>query len=467
MADKGAGGASPLIKSHDVKIQIESVGHGNMRVGNQAFLRSLAHRVSPSSPSHVPSLFRPQWRGGLRCALPEASSPAASVLLRWENTYAEPPSTPSSSLLLSFGFAMLSLLGSSSTQGTALCEPDGLVPPAQSERTSGPNASHSLRQFRDRRPPLPRSDVSPSRHLGSAVMASGLIPRGSRCFPASPTLPRKRQISYLSTMDDLNNAIEMQKNWTSGPIKFSAATSMSNDAPMIVDLTETLDKSKNNPKAGKRNDTNCYWLPSTLNKNDEETVAEVKSIFVNACKSAGCKVGGQYEKKLNSIVFECNRSKFINRENNLKQSRDAYEKRLKKLGVSEEEKPFVQREKRTSKPIKGRAGFDTQCKFRFSAFWDEQSGRWYIPKEQKGCRDHAGHMREVPSNIRVSSKFLGTREQRQNRREVRREPIVPRTKPIPTCNATCHRLEIPMSSRSRQFGRGDRRRSRYPSTGPF
>ncbi|EJK56484.1 hypothetical protein THAOC_23617 [Thalassiosira oceanica] len=92
----------------------------------------------------------------------------------------------------------------------------------------------------------------------------------------------------------------------------------------------------------------------------------------------------------------------------------SYEKRIATLGVSEQEKPFIRRGKRSSKPIEGRDGFDTKCKFRFSVYWDQDSMRWYVPKEQQGCLQHAGHMREDPLNIRLNSKFLGTKEQRQN-----------------------------------------------------
>ncbi|EJK47797.1 hypothetical protein THAOC_33464, partial [Thalassiosira oceanica] len=137
-------------------------------------------------------------------------------------------------------------------------------------------------------------------------------------------------------------------------------SSKSNDAPMTVDLAKTMEKRpKNKPRKGKRNDTTCYWLMSCLNKNDRETVSEVKSIFINACKSAGFKVGGEYEPRHESIVFECNRSKFINRDKSLQQSRMSYEKRIATLGVSEQEKPFIRRGKRSSKPIEGRDGFDT------------------------------------------------------------------------------------------------------------
>ncbi|EJK51272.1 hypothetical protein THAOC_29570 [Thalassiosira oceanica] len=171
----------------------------------------------------------------------------------------------------------MSLLVSSSAARVS-CQPDSLPPDAKSTSKSG--HSSTLRQFLDNRPQLPRSDVSPSRNLSRAVMASGLIPRDSQCLPASPypnQSNRKRKLSYLTTMDNLCNVIESQKHWTSG-----------------------------------------------------------------------------------------------------------------------------------------RDGFDTKCKFRFSVYWDQDSMRWYVPKEQQGCLQHAGHMREDPLNIRLNSKFLGTKEQRQN-----------------------------------------------------
>lgn len=379
---------------------------GNMRVAHA--VRSLANRVSPSPPPHVSPRPLRLSKSSLRYAFPAASA------LRGEHSYSNPPSTEHSPLILSFAIAGMSLLVSSSAARVS-CQPDSLPPDAKSTSKSG--HSSTLRQFLDNRPQLPRSDVSPSRNLSHAVMASGLIPRDSQCLPASPyptQSNRKRKLSYLTTMDNLCNVIESQKHWTSGPIHFTSASSKSNDAPMTVDLAKTMEKGKNKPRKGKRNDTTCYWLMSCLNKNDRETVSEVKSIFINACKSAGFKVGGEYEPRHESIVFECNRSKFINRDKSLQQSRISYEKRIATLGVSEQEKPFIRRGKRSSKPIEGRDGFDTKCKFRFSVYWDQDSMRWYVPKEQQGCLQHAGHMREDPLNIRLNSKFLGTKEQRQN-----------------------------------------------------
>ena len=213
-------------------------------MGVRRALHSLAKRPAPAPPQ-IPPLSRPLMVGGsLRCA-----KQAASVM-HTDNAYTDPTSCPP---LLSFGIAALSLWGASSDKGCAACQPDCVSPSAQSERTSASEVS-SLKQYMDSRPQLSRSGLSPTRNLRSAVMATGLIPRGSQCLPAPPSSnsSRKRNLSYLSTLDNLGNTIELQKNWTSGPIEFIAASSKSNDAPMVVDLAKTLGRGKNNPRVGKR-----------------------------------------------------------------------------------------------------------------------------------------------------------------------------------------------------------------------
>ncbi|EJK62021.1 hypothetical protein THAOC_17386 [Thalassiosira oceanica] len=176
-----------------------------MRVAH--VVRSLANRVSPSPPPHVSPRPLPLSKSSLRYAFPAASD------LWGEHSYSNPPSTEHSPLMLPFAIAGMSLLVSSSAARVS-CQPDSLPPDAKSPSKSG--HSSTLRQFLDNRPQLPRSDVSPSRNLSHAVMASGLIPRDSQCLPASPyptQSNRKRKLSYLTTMDNLCNVIESQKHW--------------------------------------------------------------------------------------------------------------------------------------------------------------------------------------------------------------------------------------------------------------
>ena len=77
-------------------------------------------------------------------------------------------------------------------------------------------------------------------------------------------------MSYSSTIANILDLQEQAKNWCSGPIWFSIATSLSDGTPRKIDIGTTLGHGKQVPNILSRSDLNCYWLQSSLNTNDDD-----------------------------------------------------------------------------------------------------------------------------------------------------------------------------------------------------
>ena len=53
------------------------------------------------------------------------------------------------------------------------------------------------------------------------------------------------------------------------------------------------------------------------------------------------------------------------------------------------------------------------CNFAFSASWDEDSSRWFIPREQMGCATHTGHPQEETAHLRLRREVVPDAENKQ------------------------------------------------------
>jgi len=121
--------------------------------------------------------------------------------------------------------------------------------------------------------------------------------------------------SYSEAVDNIFHVHEQAKNWTTGAINIPVATSLDNDHPQIINLSETIDQGKNVPKPSKRSDDNCYWLPQSLSENHDKFRKEkIHPIFAQACFWAGFVVHGEYETRHKCIQFECMMSKYHDEE---------------------------------------------------------------------------------------------------------------------------------------------------------
>ena len=70
--------------------------------------------------------------------------------------------------------------------------------------------------------------------------------------------------SYTNALEQLNNLVLADYEWNSGPIILTIATSIIDDSPLELNLTETLGHKSCTPAVGYQDDSNCYWLPSTF-----------------------------------------------------------------------------------------------------------------------------------------------------------------------------------------------------------
>ena len=117
-------------------------------------------------------------------------------------------------------------------------------------------------------------------------------------------------LSFRSAVEKLLDIQNDAKKWKAGPISISVATSLTDDNPKIINLSDTIGHGKYAPRKGKRNDSNCYWLPPSLHENNADIRQNlIHPMFVLACREAGFIVHAEYESKLQAIRFSCKRGK--------------------------------------------------------------------------------------------------------------------------------------------------------------
>ena len=219
--------------------------------------------------------------------------------------------------------------------------------------------------------------------------------------------------SYAQTMQQVEHLRKLARTWRSPPIMLLVAKSFENNDDIIsVDITKTIDTNTTRrvPRAGKRDDSNCYWLCKNLSKDD--VICAIK----NACRLAGFKAKCHYYESYSSagkpsdtgwLEVKCSRCEFHDEEKNKAHNE-------KKRSTSEytkgKGKGLTENKKKSLKPVKGMEGHDELCPVCFKIYFDVHSNRWFVWKGQKGEIVHQGHKQREPLDIRLETKYLLTEE---------------------------------------------------------
>ena len=199
----------------------------------------------------------------------------------------------------------------------------------------------------------------------------------------------------MSTIEEsikqLLSAQEDAKRWTTGPIILIVATSKTDDRPISINLSATIGHNKQAPRAPKRDDTTCYWLPSFFNKNNHDFREQyIHPLFVNAARNAGFRVHAEYVKCNQSIRLSCLKGRYHNE----KKSKEYTGKRTR--NVKNPPLPPIPRQRKTQKVLKSGSALKSEedegddddkeshtCKVAWSIYWDEYSQRWFLRRNYR------------------------------------------------------------------------------------
>ena len=101
--------------------------------------------------------------------------------------------------------------------------------------------------------------------------------------------------NYSQELEKLGNISHNLESWKSTSIPIIVATSLNNDDPLQINLSETIGHSRRcHPKY--RTDENVYWLLSKYNQNTPKFRSNVINALVYQwCKAAGFRVTGSWE----------------------------------------------------------------------------------------------------------------------------------------------------------------------------
>ena len=214
-------------------------------------------------------------------------------------------------------------------------------------------------------------------------------------------------LSFRSAVEKLLDIQNDAKKWKAGPISISVATSLTDDNPKIINISDTIGHGKYAPRKGKRNDSNCYWLPSTLNENNDDVRQTlIHPMFVLACREAGFIVHAEYEPSMQAIRFSCKRGK---RHDEAKQKKYLAGK---PRNVRDPAQAPIPRKRKTQLALPPKSDDDDDnddnsiCPFYFNVYWDEESKRWFLPHQQKGSLEHCGHMHICPQHLKIQSRHV-------------------------------------------------------------
>jgi hypothetical protein len=216
--------------------------------------------------------------------------------------------------------------------------------------------------------------------------------------------------TFQESLEQLLSVQKDAETWKTGPMMVTVAISLSDDEAREIDLSATIGHGNNPPREGKRNDTNCYWLQRKFNQNNEEFRGkEIHPIFVRACHAAGFIAHCEYNHFRKAIVIICHKGRVHDEE----KSRQYTAARPR--NVKDPSKPPVPRKRKTGKAVKEEGEDDDEkkpktCKVRFTIYWDEKSGRWFLPHQQRGNIVHCKHMHVVPQHLPIQSKFVPREE---------------------------------------------------------
>mmetsp|Transcript_8164 Transcript_8164/g.17663 ORF Transcript_8164/g.17663 Transcript_8164/m.17663 type:complete len:210 (-) Transcript_8164:411-1040(-) len=160
-------------------------------------------------------------------------------------------------------------------------------------------------------------------------------------------------MDYQSTMTSMNDRTLYLLSWETTSLVVPVAASFYDDTMTDVDIKPSISHGKRPGKI--RNDTTCWFMPSSLCANDEETREKICSIIYRACKASGFKVTGRHRPSrgkpnsplsVSSISFQCYYGRIYDEEAETK--RNAKRQRL----VKHMDKPPLRRCSKVSRPIK-------------------------------------------------------------------------------------------------------------------
>ena len=124
---------------------------------------------------------------------------------------------------------------------------------------------------------------------------------------------------FADVFKQLTSLQRDSNTWVTGPMSLVVATSLTDDTPKTIDFSATVGHGKKAPKKGKRDDTNCFFLPKKYNKNDTSFREDnIHGIFVRMCHAAGFTVHAEWNKEIQGIKFSCIKGRYHNEEQNKK-----------------------------------------------------------------------------------------------------------------------------------------------------
>ena len=116
--------------------------------------------------------------------------------------------------------------------------------------------------------------------------------------------------SFSSNVDDLFNLHEQTLKWDANSIMITIASSLDNDAPIEVNLSDTIGKVVHVSKNLSHDEV--YWLPRRFSINTPEFCkSDLSPFFMLACKKAGFSVKLKgWENKYGYVPVVCQRERF-------------------------------------------------------------------------------------------------------------------------------------------------------------
>ena len=172
----------------------------------------------------------------------------------------------------------------------------------------------------------------------------------------------KSNQSYSTALQQLTNLVELDYEWTSGPIKVKVATSITDDSEFQLNLIETIGHKSYASAISCPDNTDCCWLHSSLNQNNPTFRQEhIHPMFIQACRDAGFVLSGHYWKERSSITFKCNRFHFHEEDDTGKVNQNHTDVQGVCIHLS--------RRRKTRRPVALISNL--RCKFRSNVTWDQ------------------------------------------------------------------------------------------------
>ncbi|CAB9516613.1 expressed unknown protein [Seminavis robusta] len=195
-----------------------------------------------------------------------------------------------------------------------------------------------------------------------------------------------------SCCDNSDSNKDPPEEWTVTTMIMTVATSLEDDSPMEINLAETLERKKNPPK--QPSNDNAYWFPSSFCLNtDTFRKQQLAPILLKACQRAGWQamIKG-WDKSRMATKVVCRRHCWYKN----RSVRPDYPKKTRVI----------------HRPMPGK---EVNCPFKFLVGWDPVQQRWFLPKEQRGCKRHVGHGPQQEENINDNDKNNHVQEQQEGK----------------------------------------------------